>query len=647
MEISELARNRAEEYGIDLWSEFVIPPYYHKLELLQSEKPSVIEGGRGSGKTMLLRYLCHDTQFSPNRDIITNEDLNRIGVYWKMDTQFARIMNERGNSSDIWFHAFVNMGVLILTKEILNSLYNISNSNLEGIDRHFTDLLDFTDLSSFDCNIPQDYNSLKRFFYIKYNQFQVWVSNYKKIDQPLFYPIDFLYDLIDIIKSQTPFLKESVYHVYIDEYENLLGEQKKIINTWLKHSQRPLIFNLAMKHNAFNVRDTLGEEKIVNIHDYRKFNIEDLLGNDFSVFASEIFLLKLKKGGIDKLPIKETWLFSCSSDIIEKRKSPQYKKDIEKEIKKIFPGISNKVLSLNMLNDKVIKNKILDLIENALKYKGDESHFTDFFDLQYPEATIIMPALLSRNTLEVTKVKNEFSLYKQNKPSEFTDWIANNAVGCILFLYGKLNRICPFYAGYDAFITMSKDNIRHFLELCYSSLAQVNIFNSDQLLSIDTLSQATAVKNVSWNMLKEIKALGPKGNLLYSFAIRLGTLFEEGRKKITQSEPEQTQFNIKDSMSVRTTELLNELVKWSVLYETKLTKQKDLESGSEYQLNPIYSSYFTISYRKKRRISLSNMDFEIIAFAEAKTFEEFIKKKYSTSQDLNNYIQTSFWDEEL
>ena len=75
MEInSDITRNRAEEYGFDLTNEFVIPPYYDSLQLLKSEKPQIIEGGRGSGKTMLIRYLCHATQFSRKRQDIEDEE---------------------------------------------------------------------------------------------------------------------------------------------------------------------------------------------------------------------------------------------------------------------------------------------------------------------------------------------------------------------------------------------------------------------------------------------------------------------------------------------------------------------------------------------------------------------------------------------
>lgn len=84
--------------------------------------------------------------------------------------------------------------------------------------------------------------------------------------------------------------------------------------------------------------------------------------------------------------------------------------------------------------------------------------------------------------------------------------------------------------------------------------------------------------------------------------------FEELRKRDSQSEPEQNQFSVKGDIKPECITILSNLVKWSVLYESKLTKQKGLENGVEYLFNPIYSAYFTISFRKKRRIELTSDD---------------------------------------
>lgn len=100
-----IAQNRAEELGYDLWEDFVIPPSYETLDLLTAKKPRVVVGGRGCGKTSLLRYLCHQTQFSNKRSKITENDILNIGIYWRVDTQFAKILAKRGFEDDAWNRA--------------------------------------------------------------------------------------------------------------------------------------------------------------------------------------------------------------------------------------------------------------------------------------------------------------------------------------------------------------------------------------------------------------------------------------------------------------------------------------------------------------------------------------------------------------
>ncbi len=606
MEIdSKITRNRAEEYGFDLTEEFVIPPYYDSLQLLKSEKPQIIEGGRGSGKTMLIRYLCHDTQFSKLRKDVQNEDLHRIGIYWKMDIAFARMMDLRGAETDLWMQAFINMGVLILSSEILNSLYNIKSvrgdlsEEIEGID--------FSILKGFDNDIPVDLPNLKRYLHLQYIKFQSWVSNYKKDEHPLFYPKDLLFEIIDCIKEQVELLKNSFFSVYIDEYENLNKTQKKIINTWLKQSQPPLVFNIAMKHQAMGITDTLGEEKIVEIHDYRKIDLEELLKEHFPTFASEIFLLKVHQHL--KFPVLDgiEYLYDVHDETLKYRSKKEYIEIIQSQMRTIFPKLSDADVANLIMGDKVLGKRVVEKIKDDLIRLKKEEYYDMMMSLEpSPSVMVILHALLSRERADVSFIYNEVKSFVKGEPSKFSEWIHNNLFGCILYYYGEINRLCPLYSGYETFLTMSKDNIRHFLELCYKSLSQSEDWSSTHIVRPD--DQIIAVKYVSDNMLKEIKQFGAQGNLLYSFALRLGNIFEELRKRDSQSEPEQNHFSIKGEITEECIEIISNLVKWSVLYESKLTKQKGVENGTEYLFNPIYSAYFTISFRKKRRIELTSED---------------------------------------
>ncbi len=636
---SSLTRNRAEEYGFDLWNEFVIPPYYPQLELMKSEKPQIIEGGRGSGKTMLIRYLCHATQFSPKRKNISAKDYKRIGIYWKMDVQFSKLMSMRGAEDSLWLDAFINMGVLVLTKEIIESLYNIKKTNALA-EREINDI-DFSALKDFDSFIPIELDLLRTYINSQYNKFQSWVSNYKKIEQPIFYPKCFLDCIIATIKEQVSILRNSFYSVYIDEYENLIETHKRIINTWVKHSQSPIIFNIAMKHNSLDITETLSEEHIVEIHDYRLIDIERLLKEYFSIFASEIFLLKVHNHLV-KLFDSTDYLFDTSQESLSKRLTDQYATFINDKISSIFPKISSKEIAYRMISDDKIRNKLFSFIEKDLEVLGQGQYTRQCKDaICVPEAFIILHALLSRSSVDVPYIVAQLDAYIKNKESKFKEWIHNNLVGCILNIYGKMNRLCPLYSGYDTFLTMSKDNIRHFLELCYTSLSHSDNFEKQ---TVEVKDQLTAVKYVSDNMLNEIKQLGASGNILYIFAYRLGNLFEEFRKRDSQSEPEQNQFSIKGELTNNSSFILNELIKWSVLYKSKLTKQKDVESGSEYQFNPIYSAYFTISYRKKRRIEISANDFNTLCFGNDEEYNKFVKRITSKGVNCKNTNTLSLFD---
>src|SRR3989339_2136737 len=81
-------RNRTEEFGLDVWSSYVIPLYFSQLGLNEARKSCVLEGGRGCGKTALLRYLSFQSQFSPDRVEIPPEALCTLGLYLKADTQY-------------------------------------------------------------------------------------------------------------------------------------------------------------------------------------------------------------------------------------------------------------------------------------------------------------------------------------------------------------------------------------------------------------------------------------------------------------------------------------------------------------------------------------------------------------------------------
>ena len=619
MDDRDFARNRAEEYGYDVWESFIIPPFYREIESLRTNKPIIVEGGRGSGKTMLLRFWCHQTQFSIHRAEIPDSALKKIGIYWKMDTQFAAFMQFRNFEEEIWNRAFSYWSVLTISLSILDSLKSVAKSHYAKFSEEDLARMIFSRLDGYDENIPESYNELLAYLIKRRQQFESWVNNIPSMPPINFLPYEFIVDLANCIRNGNEVFRDTIFDIFIDEYENLQVNQMHIINTRIKHSEIPIIYNVAMKRNALVTPETLGNESIVVVNDYRKIQLDELVEEHFKVFAPEIFLWKLKKDKDVPTLVEKNELFSYDDTVFEKRKSEKYRRDLGRCMNTIFPGMTEKEVAALMIEDSVFRNRII----SELKKKRIHDAVIKTIMKSKPECVVVFPSLLERASFNLEDTLIELSKYNEDKKSKFDDIIHNSLFGCILYQYGSLNRTCPLYAGFGSFITMSKDNLRHFLELCYHSYLR-----KGQEANVSIPTQCITVKMVSDDMVSEIKSLGRRSNELYTFALRLGTLFETSRKKPSQSEPEQNQFNIVGPLhSVETDSLLRELVKWSVLYESKLTKQKADENGVEYLFNPIYAPYFGISYRKKRRIPFSLNDFEILAFGDEIKFKSLVVRK--------------------
>ena len=640
-----LAKNRAEEIGNDVWEHFVIPTFYDRLDLETAKKPRIIIGGRGCGKTMLLRYLSHESAFSRNRQEIPTNVLTHIGLYWRADTQFCNLMTKRSIPDDEWETAFNHFSALTISIELLRSLKSVAASAFPGFTNSDIASFDFKRLEAFDTTLPRGFDDLLEHFESMLWKFVGWVGDVKKKEAPCFLTgRHFVLPLITILKSQCQVLSDAIFYVYFDEYENLTFYQKKIINTWLKHSEAPLIFNIAMKRNSFDTKETTGPESLSDIHDYRQHDLEDYLESDFPSFAAEILLLELSMAGLIDPKVDINLLRDPSA--LSERLKPDYREKVKAEAQLIFPDVPQTELARLVIADKALNDKIKDNIVKALKFNKSALKMDDFYDENYPEASIVVSALLYRKKNKPEEIKAQLDLLKSDAANNFTGttaWIHNNLVGCILQLYAPYSRACPFFAGYNTFCKLSRGNIRHFLELCHNSLAKAITINENLELPVPPQKQAEAARQASSAFLGEIKSFGRYGEKLYGFVFRLGSLFDLAHRRLTQSETEQNHFSIRKGnveLSEQDSIFLNEAVKYSVLFVAEDTKKKNaaLLEAEEYVLNPIYAPYFNISYRKKRKLELSTND--VVCLLRG-TMDEFtnLMQRYEKEWKVDNEEQ--------
>lgn len=607
-----LTKNRSEHLGKDVWSDFVIPRFFNRVQLI-STMPIRLEGGRGSGKTMLLRYLSYYSQFSPNRENIPACAVEHIGLYWKADTQFLRLMQKRGLEEDQWSTVFDHYINLKLCLEVLSSIYVISESAYEGVDKTEVQSLDFEGVLDFGFS-KTSFHDLVSEINSRIRKTETAIQNISEISTLAKVPATFLLYITETITHKIQVFNKTVFSVYIDEYENLLNYQQRIINTKIKHSEPPLIFNVAIKINGMSETLTLSDEKLENRADYTIVNLdEEIARSGFDDFAAEVFIKKLYEASPKILGDISIDLSACSNaEKLEYRSSSEYKDKCRKIIDQIFPGRTHEDLADEIFETPRYKAKIHSEISRALNQKKSALAPEKFISNSHRKASIVCTSLLYRTNIEPESVLEELEKIKANIANKFTnstDWEHNNFIGCYLRIIRSHKAASTFYSGFDVYAALSGKNLRHFLELCKSAFSLLDDSSLTDSFVIDRKLQHLAARSTSEELVKEISRFTPLGSQLSNFVKATGKLFQLCQEKETQSETEVTHFGIKEDDAGLTEDderFFKEAEKWGVLKPIESTKNKSSTSSAiyDYVLNPIYSPFFLISYRKGRKIEI-------------------------------------------
>ncbi|WOT05856.1 ORC-CDC6 family AAA ATPase [Shewanella youngdeokensis] len=641
-----VSKNRAEEFPDDLWGQYVLPLEYEAANLHKLTKGSVIEGGRGSGKTMFLKYHCHETMFSQNRKSLPHDITNHIGIYWKPDTSFTQMITEDWLDNS-WRSAFNTYASLCVMIEYCKLCSSISKSHLSN--QYIKDeikLVKIPKLLAEDIKVEHKElinleSDIKGCLYRLTNWINLPDTELPPYSLTLKPVISLLSDAIRDIDEN---FKNTTFHILIDEFENLSSEQQKIINTYLKHSDKSLIFSIAYKKNAKVSNGTLSQENIVDRNDFRRIDLESIYLNDlnptsYEVLAAEILALKLFETNNSSSSENEEIIRNYSNpDFLKIRKDPTYQNNLKESVKSLFQSMSLHEVSKQIISDKVLLNKLRTTLisEGLKKRKNHDLSESDFIDVDYPEASIVNGAILNRSSTDLIKLKIEFDRYKSgDSDTPYKGWISNNLYGVILYIYNTLpQRECPLYAGFNQFILMSRGNLRHFLELCYQTFIRAEVKNKqpENSSAINVDIQGKATKATSTAQLEKIEELGSNGIHLKRMAKRLGSLFSLSQKRKSQSESEVNHFTIALSdislLDDETERLLNEATVWSVLFKVRGTKAKshnDVEMV-DYILHPVLSCHFGISPRKKRKLKFNVEEIKTICYGQELEFNELKKK---------------------
>lgn len=277
---------RAEWLSEEIFELFTEPSYFPQLT---TAHPCFLVGGRGTGKTTVLRCLSYEGQAALHGGTtVDTSNWEYFGIYYRVNTNRVRAFGGPELGEATWTRMFGHYVNLELCEAIVQFLEWHAQHSQAGQALSPTALERIS--TALHLQVPRTQRELlQRIDRIKL-EFEAAINNIADARQlPKLSlqgaPIDVL---MEEVKALPQFGRKSFFFL-IDEYENLDRTQQRILNTLIKHCGEFYSFKVGIRQLGLKERSTLsGTEQLRHPADYKLIDITDQLDLRFPEFAAAV-----------------------------------------------------------------------------------------------------------------------------------------------------------------------------------------------------------------------------------------------------------------------------------------------------------------------------------------------------------------------
>lgn len=571
---------RAEWPSTHFADYFVHPAYFAKLE---SQRPCFLFGGRGTGKTTALRSLrfdaAHTRAMREDATAPPLDSLQYFGVYIRMDKNQVRAFEGPDLPQQTWTKVFAHYFNLLAGREfcllfqwvekLRPDLSVVPSDVLAKIGRSLTITAAAPTARELQLAIEDQIVAVELF-----------VNNPTQVQQPLLSMAERpVREFADAVAALAWAADKPVF-CCIDEYENLLADHQSVLNTYVKHSSPPLSYKIGVRSNGLRSRATIDtSDQLQTPDDYIEIDIPQ---EGFEMFARQVAEVRLEhaqRSGVNVPGKLDEFLESLTPD---------------KEAGLLGVGR----VAASVLGDLKQENALFE------------------FASKQPPLRLALVAFWheARKDQSTTELVRDWIQKQEQWDVRYGNYVFNLLVW--LSKGRKGARVKKYYAGSQAFLSMAAGNIRYFMELMDGAIAEeIGDGPLPPVLKLSPKSQTAAAKAVGQKRLEQLEGVSENGVRLKRLVLGLGRVFFE-RSRTVATAPEQTMFTVSGDVDAvnRVVALLADGVAHLAFESSPRTKRT---SGSEpkdleYRIHPVYSAFFEISYRRKRRISFDAAALETI-----------------------------------
>lgn len=563
---------KAEWLGERIFDYFRTPAYFPDLE---RPRPCVLIGGRGTGKTTVLRCLSYEGRFALDRDPANIPSWDYYGFYYRVNTNRVSAFKGPELTPERWQKLFGHYVNLLFTQNVTKFLDwyathcptapNLSEGLCLDVSRALN-VKDATDLAGLRSSIRRGLSNFER------------LLNNIKAEQDLQLslqgaPLDTLFAGL---REMPQFAGKSFFFL-LDEYENLLDDQQVVVNSLLKHATEDYTFKIGVRELGWRKRYTLSDtEELTSPADYVRIDISVLLtGNQFRDFARDVCDARLKN------------MLEPAASIVD-----------------LLPAATAEAEAHALGAAKVAKpiRERIRISSDARIARGADT----LSDLE-----VILIDLRGRQRgMTIEKALRE----QRSNSDEWRNFVENYRYAALFQITDAGSTITKLYCGWTTYTTMAASNIRYLLELVDFAFREHRQCDGPPGEPFSWETQTKAAQAVGRKNLFELEGFR-EGALLVKLTIGLGRLFQIMARRPEGHAPEQNQFTLSavEKLSTPVEALLTNAVMHSALVRTIANKLNQTDARSyDYSLHPIFSAFFGISHRRKRKIMINPDDLLVL-----------------------------------
>lgn len=586
---------RAEYFREDIFDLFAEPTYWPEL---LTRRPCLLVGGRGTGKTTVLRGLSYEGQRRLTGDDVSH--WSHIGLYWRVDTSMAAAFRGAGLSELDWTRAFGHYTNIILAQNVIEFVHWFNSFNEREVQINASNLRRFNQSLMIDANAGL--GELSEALDDALVDFEVALNNVNGkgfpalsvLGRPLAYLCRALQDDKRINGKPIFFL--------IDEYENLEDYQQRAINTLIKHAgDEQYTFKVGMKATGHRERATINpNEVLVEPADYAVVDIsERLKAANYAEFASKVCMGRLRR----------------MTDSLGEVTS----------IRALMPTLSDEA-EAELLG---VHDRNRDIRRELERLGADQTHL-NFYDKLSPLSEYMIAYWARTESSDVLSVLRD----AKAKPGEWANRLNNYQHASLYTIRRRKGGIRKYFSGWDTFIALSDGNIRYLLQLVNEAL-QLHLGSDQRTLStpISPRVQTEAAQAVGQRLVEQLQGLAPQGADLTRLVLGLGRIFQVMAAEPEGHTPEVSQFRVRIGSGAVYDAFAEDLLTAAIMHLAVRTFPGDKMASTSgetretnYQLHPIFAPFFVFSYRSKRRMQLDTKELHGLVRHPRPTISAILRK---------------------